>query len=628
MTAFEDDTAINDLTHQIPEKLGTPFTSGSFGKVYRCSIKTTKGEVEIAVKVFMTDRSKSVEEFEKRIRRELKVWLRLKHPTIVPLLGIAYVDPPLPALVSQWMSSGTLYIYLEEATTITVSTKVRLAKGIVDGLNYLHSENVVHGDLHPGNVLIDGSGNPCLIDFGLATVEGEAELQLNTTTAERSFNSRWRAPEVIGIERGPERPNFKSDVYSFGGVMFFIFSGDRPWKEKNSIQICITLSKKTDHERPKNILDDQWNLIRQCWYWEPGNRPSAADILVSIDQSKISLQVPASRQSIARQYFKGAVRFIIMMLKCQADQTLGPLHDLSIRTALLPPISLLDITEQISKGSSRYPVAQGSFGDVWKCIRKHPRITVEVAVKCLRLEIPNVSCKTQITERLERHLQGNTQLKHANLLPFLGITRGFGPLPAIVSPWMHRGSLVMLLERDFQQLTLTRMLQILKDVASALQYLHSKNIVHGDLTGNNVLIDENGNALVADHGISIVCAELNGVTFIRSNVRWTAPESFQVTEDDESINLPQLPSDIYSFGCIMLQVFTGKVPYSEFRSDHQVTVQILRGRKPARPVAPPIADAPWDFMQKCWLDEPEHRPSAKEVLIYIQGQLKLLEGGS
>jgi hypothetical protein len=42
-------------------------------------------------------------------------------------------------------------------------------------------------------------------------------------------------------------------------------------------------------------------------------------------------------------------------------------------------------------------------------------------------------------------------------------------------------------------------------------------------------------------------------------------------------------------------------------------------------VTSPIADALWDFMQKCWLDEPERRPSAKEVLMFIQGQLKLPE---
>lgn len=278
---LRSDTVIN-FTRQISEQLGTSITSGSFGTVHRCTISTSNGNVEVAVKVFVIDPSRAVEEFEKRIRRELKVWLRLKHPTVVPLLGIAYVRPPLPALVSKWMSAGTLRAFIEESTAITVSTRVRLAKGVADGLSYLHSQNVIHGDLHPDNVLIDGSGNPCLTDFGLATVEGEAELQLNTMTAERSFNSRWRAPEVIGIEGDPARPNFKSDIYSYGGVIFYIFSGDIPWKEKNSVQIYIALSKKAIHARPKNILDDQWTLIRQCWSWEPGKRPSAAVLLVNL----------------------------------------------------------------------------------------------------------------------------------------------------------------------------------------------------------------------------------------------------------------------------------------------------------------------------------------------------------
>jgi serine/threonine protein kinase len=73
-------------------------------------------------------------------------------------------------------------------------------------------------------VLIDRSGNPCLTDFGLSTVAGDVELQLTTLTTERSLDSRWRAPEVIGIESNPERPSFKSDIYSFGGVMFFVRS--------------------------------------------------------------------------------------------------------------------------------------------------------------------------------------------------------------------------------------------------------------------------------------------------------------------------------------------------------------------------------------------------------------------
>ncbi|KAJ8591220.1 kinase-like protein [Rhizopogon salebrosus TDB-379] len=285
--------------------------------------------------------------------------------------------------------------------------------------------------------------------------------------------------------------------------------------------------------------------------------------------------------------------------------------------------SLPDLTGQINKELSRYPVAQGNFGDVWKCTRRAGPSQF-VAVKCLRIEIPDDGCKEKVIRRLKHELRQNTQLEHSNLLPLLGTARGFGPLPAIVSPWMNKGSLTMFLERDFQQLAMIQKLQILKDVASALQYLHSKNIVHGDLTGNNILIDEKGNAFVADHGILTICSELSGTSYIRSNVRWAAPENFIIPEDEESASSPQLPSDIYSFGCIMLQVLTGKVPYSECRSDHQVVVLILRGKKPARPVNPYVENSLWDFIQRCWRDA-EHRHSAEVVVEFVHNQLEVSE---
>jgi len=285
---------------------------------------------------------------------------------------------------------------------------------------------------------------------------------------------------------------------------------------------------------------------------------------------------------------------------------------------------LPDLTGQINKELSRYPVAQGNFGDVWKCTQRAGPSQL-VAVKCLRIEISDDDCKEKIILRLERELRQNTKLKHSNLLPLLGTTQGFGPLPAIVSPWMNKGSLTMFLERDFQQLTIIRKLQILNNVASGLQYLHSKSIVHGDLTGSNILIDEKGKAFVADHGILTICSELIGTSYITSNVRWAAPENFKISKDEESASSPELPSDIYSFGCIMLQVLTGKVPYSECRSDHQVVVLILRGKQPTRPVNPHVENSLWDFMQKCWLDA-EHRQSANGIVKFVRGQLKVSGG--
>ncbi|KAG1764595.1 kinase-like domain-containing protein [Suillus placidus] len=393
----EDDTAI-DFTSLISEKLGTPFTSRSFGKVYRCTIETSNGKVETAVKVFVSHPSKAVEQFEKRIRRELKVWLRLKHPTIVQLLGIAYVDPPLPALVSQWMSSGTLYIYLKEATVITFSVKVGLAKGVADGLNYLHSENVIHGDLHPIRMVVSLWMWDSFVAPG--KFEGEAELQLNTTTAERSFNSRWRAPEVIGIERGPERPNFKTLPYP-NLSRLRSSRGDMPWKEKNSVQICIALSNKTIHARPENILDDQWNLIQQCWSWEPGNRPSAAEILLSIDQSKID----HSQASIF----------------------------------MTDPRLAADLTGQIFGTFNDY-VAGGAFGNVYRCEWRGPSGTIEVAVKALKFHPSE-----QNLRRIRREAAIWEQLVHDNIVTLYGTTKGFGPTTALVSPWFPHGTLLRLI---------------------------------------------------------------------------------------------------------------------------------------------------------------------------------------
>jgi len=71
-------------------------------------------------------------------------------------------------------------------------------------------------------VLIDSSGNPCLTDFGLATVAEDPELKWNTTTVGRNFDARWRAPEIVGIDTDPGMPTFESDMYSFGSVMFFV----------------------------------------------------------------------------------------------------------------------------------------------------------------------------------------------------------------------------------------------------------------------------------------------------------------------------------------------------------------------------------------------------------------------
>ncbi|KAG1737455.1 kinase-like domain-containing protein [Suillus lakei] len=234
----------------------------------------------------------------------------------------------------------------------------------------------------------------------------------------------------------------------------------------------------------------------------------------------------------------------------------------------------------------------------------------------MRIDVAGDVSKARITQRLLSDFHARTQLQHPNLLPLLGFSYDFGLFPAMVSPWIHNGTLDTYLQYNFPGLIVKSKLRILWQVAAAISYLHSKGIVHGDLTANNILIDSNHNAQVADHGILTMCPESPNTSYLRSNVRWAAPELFDVPENEEPSTPPEPASDIYSFGCIMFQVMTGQQPYADVRNDHQVTVMILKGKKPARPSSPHIADPFWDFIEKCWSDT-GRRPSADEVLSFL-----------
>ncbi|KAF8834608.1 WD40 repeat-like protein [Paxillus ammoniavirescens] len=189
------------------------------------------------------------------------------------------------------------------------------------------------------------------------------------------------------------------------------------------------------------------------------------------------------------------------------------------------------------------------------------------------------------------------------------------------------------------------------DTASGLQYLHSKSIVHGDLSGvrgvsicvdlthtymsniqSNVLVDANGRACISDFGLSTLLTELGGSTYATSShtqgtLRWTAPELLDTQVPDDEDNLPDVfptpQSDVYSFGRIMLQVLTGKIPFHYYPREPQVLSAISRAMIPKRPSRTLVTDRQWTFMQRCWMlvDGDESRPGDDEIVEFSRQEL-------
>ncbi|KIJ12211.1 hypothetical protein PAXINDRAFT_83235, partial [Paxillus involutus ATCC 200175] len=148
----------------------------------------------------------------------------------------------------------------------------------------------------------------------------------------------------------------------------------------------------------------------------------------------------------------------------------------------------------------------------------------------------------------------------------------------------------------------------------------------------NVLIDGNGRACISDFGLSVLLTELGKSTYTESRhvegaLRWIAPELLdnEVPEDED--NPPHLfptpQSDVYSFGMVMLQVLTGRVPYHYYRRDSVVQSAILKRTIPQRPDRSLVTDRQWTFMQRCWMPVGvgEPRPRGGEIVEFVRQEL-------
>jgi serine/threonine protein kinase len=265
------------------------------------------------------------------------------------------------------------------------------------------------------------------------------------------------------------------------------------------------------------------------------------------------------------------------------------------------------------------------------CESRQPISVEQVAVKEIRItDTRNKEAIQKATKRLRREVNVWIKLRHAHILTLHGTVSGFGPLPALVSTWMQNGALNGYLERT--SLTTEQKLKLLKQVVDGLKYLHEQGVIHGDLTSKNVLIDRDGNAFLADFGLSLALAESDKSyyqSYSTGAVRWSAPElinsanSESILDDSNGpIPKPNSQSDVFSLGCIMLYVFSGKPPFWWIESVTQVFGAQYHHVEPYRlDSSVTVSDQHLDFMWKCWSANPEDRPSAGDAASFVETEL-------
>ncbi|KAJ7142918.1 kinase-like domain-containing protein [Mycena epipterygia] len=249
---------------------GPEIGAGGFGRVYR----GTWNRVDVAVKILHS--VAGVVPNVAVLRKEIDIWLSLRHPNILQFLGANTLDDK-PFIVMPYIPHNARQFLVQRP----LFDPIYILRDISRGLEYLHSRKICHGDLKGLNVLVDNSERAVLCDFGLARVKADITSRSNQEGENQVLGSRnWMAPELlVGSAVRPA-----SDVYAFGMTIYELYTDENPMSQVaywDFLEVVFRLGARPDRPEPFNfpkLTDSIWSLAETCWINDPKSRPTARHI--------------------------------------------------------------------------------------------------------------------------------------------------------------------------------------------------------------------------------------------------------------------------------------------------------------------------------------------------------------
>ncbi|KZT27733.1 kinase-like protein [Neolentinus lepideus HHB14362 ss-1] len=265
----------------------------------------------------------------------------------------------------------------------------------------------------------------------------------------------------------------------------------------------------------------------------------------------------------------------------------------------------------------------------------------EVAIKSFRMRQDTAA---YVQKAFAKEAMLLSTLNHENIVTFRGVVVEGSEL-CLITDWMSNGDITQYVvktphaDKEF----------LINQIAEGLEYLHMKGMVHGDLKGENVLVDQHGRARLADFGLasvegadyrnllkrawskdlklpSLTEGTITIVTTLATTVggtpRWMSPERLVPAKFGRKSTKPCAAGDVWAFGLLCYEIYTGLKPYHEF-SGLAPIIQIVQGVLPQeRDEVPwPV----WSIIRGCWVYDPDDRPNMTWIRWRVEEYRRMLE---
>ncbi len=274
-----------------PEQIGNyrvlgELGQGGMGKVYLAEREQPGFVQQVAIKVLHAAEHSAL--LTRRFTQEQQLLATLNHPGIASLIDVGQTDSGLPFVVMEYIDGISLTAYAYQLK-LSVNARIELFLKLLDAVSYAHRNLVVHRDLKPDNVLVDGNGTVKLLDFGIAKLLNDQPAQsVGTLTRAGAMTPTYASPEQVrGLAISTQ-----TDVYSLGVLLYELLAGRLPYDLDNVTdplalerQICEqslpapSSRPARDAISPRRLRGDLDKIVLKALRKEPDRRYSSVDQL-------------------------------------------------------------------------------------------------------------------------------------------------------------------------------------------------------------------------------------------------------------------------------------------------------------------------------------------------------------
>ncbi len=573
--ALIEEGSILGERYEILKRLG----EGGMGAVYKA--RDHELDRMVALKVIRPELA-GHPDILRRFKQELILARQVTHKNVVRIFDLGSADGR-KFITMDFIEGRDLKSILVERGKLPPSEVPGILRQICLGLEAAHVEGVVHRDLKPQNIMLDDAARVWLMDFGLAR---SMELAGLTRTGVLMGTPDYMSPEQARAEKVDAR----SDLFSLGIITYEMLVGRLPFE--GDTLMAKLLQRVQQAAKPVTEIDPGipvWlgAIVDKCLERDVAKRyQSIREILNDLDANSQATPVQTQLR----------------------NATPAPGSD-SGQTA---PLSLAALGPGAQFGP-RYrieaEIGEGGMGKVYKAYDCDlDRI---VALKLVR---PELARDANSLQRFKQELLLASRISHRNILRIHDLG-DVGGVKFISMAYVQGMDLQDLITKS-GKLQTERVVNIAKQLASALEAAHAEGVMHRDLKPRNVLITVDDQIFVSDFGLAkSLDAETTAMTRageVLGTPRYMSPEQAESKAADHR-------SDLYSLGVIIYEMATGEVPFTGESSLQVMFQHVQQAPKDPRMVNPAVPEYLATIILKCLEKDPARRyQSAGEVLADLE----------